>query len=612
MASLLIQSLYAYGLALGLRPFVDREDVSFILEIGSKNPTLSRCVGEVKKGKKGAPPKLGGSLLPSVPLRSYALPYSVDRTGNIRPNHGYDNLKNVLLEDKHRSAFWAQLKEDLGKAGLAEILPHVDRCLPLFAKLIPGWGLDKAEGWVVITCGGVPIVEMPQFRDWFSSVYAPEEHPAKPLAYDYITGQACIPVATHASIRGLPGTAGEASKAQNTSLVSFNEKVYGYSVGGRYGEPGKQCDNNFSISHRTSVLYTTGLNDVVRNGRACIADFQHMLFWPEMTTAGSIESFPGVPELLTTRTDVTHPIIPLVTKVLGRLLTTAESLEVWEAVKGLNAEDATLINVLWLRTDKARISVLHHSKLSAATLRNNLLQFQQEFCGIPGKPNLGFQALRRGTFDPATTGSLALAIVLGTPFPAILNPDLSSGDKQAEVFDRFLLIQSIRATNEVFPMARPEIDITMDFPPIEAFGGLPTTDKQTASQLMGRYAAIIGWVVEYSKKMPHYWKVSQGNDYSMLLTDPHQLLHRPQLQIYLELVRKRHMRDNGRQFEAAFIEIDEALAMRGVRSNQHFDLNELKIGFRIQSAWCASQDQWIQAKRKANKAKAETSQLAGV
>lgn len=268
----MLNRLAEYAKLAGLTPepgFAARP-VHWVLEIAANGEPRGFMSMSESKGRKNVPrtihsaPEMPNSLLRTGErchflLESLSvvlnLPAKPDETEKIARKHAYfvDMVKDAASHEKILDpvATFYSCQDFLERARSEAQSKRI-----------------RAVDNVSFAVNGQLLLELPQWRGWWAGHISGLSGggAATPSAVDILTGQPCVPLKTHAPVKGLAGAGGRAT----TFLISFDKPAFN-SYGFEQGQ-------NAPLTDRSGRAYVDALNKLILEQAVALGDIR-VLHW---------------------------------------------------------------------------------------------------------------------------------------------------------------------------------------------------------------------------------------------------------------------------------------------------------------------------------------------
>ena len=389
----------------------EQKEIPFVLEIKPDGSVVQLEDTRTPNDKK----KLVG--------RSYRVPIGVKRASNIAANLLWDTLEYVTGVDTkgkpdrvvEQHAAFRQRVEALpadvrADAGIAAVRQFFETVAVEALQTLPAWK-DALDGNAIVSFRLHDDLELVCQRP--AVVRA-----ARQLAGDgdatmgmcLVTGEQAPLERLHASIKGVWG-----AQTSGANIVSFNARAFE-----SYGKTERQGENA-PVSQAAAFAYTTALNHLLRKGssqRIQVGDAS-TVFWAEKET----EFEDLIPGLFSDMPDDPDAHAKAVSALYGAIDKTGS----WT-----RAEGDTVMHILGLAPNAARISIRFHHRLPLRELAKDVHQYFNDLELVrgpndPAHPSL-FRLLaavavqnKADNIPPNLGGAIVDAVFAGpdVPYPSL-------------------------------------------------------------------------------------------------------------------------------------------------------------------------------------------------
>lgn len=413
------------------------------------------------------------------------VPPKVDRTNEVRPNHGFDNLKYLTqFSDKKGKAvaWWDQLEEEFPhhKKVIRETRKAVER-----GKLTITGGKKnttaEVKGWVVPALKGKPLVFETKYRAWWRRT-APKYADTLPeVTQCWITGETCHPLRLLPKVARVPGTGGK------VPFVSYNETPYSFR--------GRSQGENFPVSPEAGEAYAACFDYALAyaSGRSfrygvSVADDQVLMFLP-----GNRAESEYLLEALS---------------VLDSYTKEDEVQALWENFHKLKPT-AKKVHLILLKGAQGRISILNHTTVTEKELHDNWLKLRELLTNRFGQSStLRFSLVRRDSLIPSpyhgeVTWNLCLGLPLSKNVQNIIHESYDPDNRTSELWLTYL------QGGPYIMKSKPQGDVVQTL--------LADFDEHHSNQntpyLVGRLAAVLAQAFESYHRYLHGDRKTKNTQY---------------------------------------------------------------------------------------------------
>jgi len=411
----------------------EQKEIPFVLEIKAGGEVMQLIDTRTPNDKK----KLVG--------RSYRVPLGVKKTSGVAANLLWDTLEYVTGVDtkgkpgrvaEQHAAFRQRVEnlpdEALQDAGVMAVQQFFKKPDAGALQNFPGWK-DALESNAIVSFrlhGDLELVcQRPAVVQAARQLTGNEE---TTMGMCLVTGAEAPVERLHASIKGVWG-----AQTSGANIVSFNARAFE-----SYGKTERQGENA-PVSKGVAFAYTTALNHLLRKGspqRVQVGDAS-TVFWAEKDT----EFEAVIPGLFADDPDQGSDAVRVLFEAID------------ETGKWVKPDGDTVMNVLGLAPNAARISIRFHHRLPLRELAKDVQQYFNDLEMVRGPndpqyPSL-FRLLAAGAVQnkadnipPNLGGAIMDAIFAGPdmPFPSLWL-SVAVGRSRAEQNVNYLRASAIKA-----------------------------------------------------------------------------------------------------------------------------------------------------------------------
>ena len=463
----------------------EQKEIPFVLEIRPDGSVVQLVDTRTPNDKK----KLVG--------RSYRVPLGAKKTSGVAANLLWDTLEYVTGVDTkgkpdrvlEQHAAFRQRIEALPKttpadAGITAVCRFFDTLDVAALQTLPAWQ-DAFDGNAILSFqlhGDMELVcQRPAVVQAARQLMGAGDD--APVGMCLATGEQAPLERLHASIKGVWG-----AQTSGANIVSFNARAFE-----SYGKTERQGENA-PVSQAAAFAYTTALNHLLRKGssqRIQIGD-SSTVFWAEKQTEfeefipGLFAEFPDNPDA---RSDAVRALYSAVDKT-----------GTWT-----HSDEDTVMHILGLAPNAARISVRFHHRLPLRELAKDILQYFKDLELVrgpndPQHPSL-FRLLtavalqnKADNIPPNLGGAIVDAIFAGpdVPFPGLwLN--IAVTRSRAEQNVNYLRAAAIKAclNRQIRRQIRRSLVTSANPTPEKEFSPMLDPSNTNAAYRLGRLFAVL-------------------------------------------------------------------------------------------------------------------------